>query len=184
MQENQTTSFISIYDIFLNSITDDMYMELNEFETYQLMQDLLVNALPQFEFPRFDITNYQLFEYSADDYYCGVESNYENVPCYIVSGGCFNSELTLEEMKVIAIYMVVEWIGQQLASIELSRMKYSGSDFKMTSQANHMTKLQSLQKHYTTSGFHLQRLYKRRKKGADGTSTTTMAQIMFDKEDD
>ena len=30
--------------------------------------------------------------------------------------------------------------GQQLASVENTRMKYSGSDFKFTSQANHMAK--------------------------------------------
>jgi len=40
--------------------------------------------------------------------------------------------------------MVVEWISQQLASIENTRMKYSGSDFKFTSQANHIQKLQKL----------------------------------------
>ena len=54
--------------------------------------------------------------------------------------------------------MIVEWMGQQLATVELIRMKYSGSDFKFTSQANHMHKL----KDYERKGFHLQRLYKRK----------------------
>jgi hypothetical protein len=40
--------------------------------------------------------------------------------------------------------MVVEWFNQQLASVEVTRMKYSGSDFKFTSQANHMSKLKVL----------------------------------------
>jgi hypothetical protein len=31
------TSFSMIYDIFLNLITDDMYMELTEAETYHLL---------------------------------------------------------------------------------------------------------------------------------------------------
>jgi hypothetical protein len=31
------TSFNLIYDVFLNSITDDMYMELSESETYSLL---------------------------------------------------------------------------------------------------------------------------------------------------
>jgi hypothetical protein len=44
--------------------------------------------------------------------------------------------------------MVCSWIDQQLASVELTRMKYSGSDFKFTSQANHMQKLLQLKKDY------------------------------------
>jgi hypothetical protein len=36
-------------------------------------------------------------------------------------------------MNILATYMVVEWLGQQLASVENIRMKYSGSDFKFTS---------------------------------------------------
>ena len=44
--------------------------------------------------------------------------------------------------------MVVEWIGQQLASVENVRMKYSGPDFKFTSQANHIHKLIQLEKEY------------------------------------
>ena len=42
-------------------------------------------------------------------------------------------------------------------------MKYSGSDFKMTSQANHLSKLLSLLEESRRDSFHMQRLYKRRK---------------------
>jgi hypothetical protein len=42
-------------------------------------------------------------------------------------------------------------------------MKYSGSDFKMTSQANHLAKLLSLLTESRRDAFHMQRLYKRRK---------------------
>jgi hypothetical protein len=57
-------------------------------------------------------------------------------------------------------------------------MKYSGSDFKFTSQANHMHKLTNLKKEYERQGFHLQRLYKRRKVGKDGVIKSTMGSIM------
>ena len=40
-------------------------------------------------------------------------------------------------------------------------MKFSGTDFKFTSQANHMQKLLVVKKDYEREGFHLQRLYKR-----------------------
>ena len=47
-------------------------------------------------------------------------------------------------------------------------MKYSGSDFKMTSQANHLSKLLSLLSEAQRESFHMQRLYKRRKLNKDG----------------
>lgn len=48
-------------------------------------------------------------------------------------------------------------------------MKYSGSDFKMTSQANHLSKLLSLLEESRRDSFHMQRLYKRRKLSDKGT---------------
>jgi len=40
--------------------------------------------------------------------------------------------------------MMCAWVQRQVTSIENTRMKYSGSDFKMTSQANHLQKLLTL----------------------------------------
>ena len=57
-------------------------------------------------------------------------------------------------------------------------MKYSGSDFKFTSQANHMAKLLTLKKDYEREGFHLQRLYKRRLKDENGIMRSTFGTIM------
>jgi hypothetical protein len=48
-------------------------------------------------------------------------------------------------------------------------MKYSGADFKMTSQANHLAKLLSLLTECRRDSFHMQRLYKRRKLDDKGT---------------
>ena len=44
------------------------------------------------------------------------------------------------------------------------RQKYSGSDFKFTSQASHIKQLNALKAQYEQKGFHLQRLYRRRSK--------------------
>jgi hypothetical protein len=51
-------------------------------------------------------------------------------------------------------------------------MKYSGSDFKMTSQANHLGKLIELKKESERQDRHLQRLYKRRKIDENGNVTS------------
>ena len=52
------------------------------------------------------------------------------------------------------------------------------ADFKFTSQANHMQKLLQLKKDYEREGFHLQRLYKRRKKDDNGIMQSTAGEIM------
>ena len=59
--------------------------------------------------------------------------------------------------------MMCAWVQRQVTSIENTRMKYSGSDFKMTSQANHLSKLVSLLGECQRQSLHMQRLYKRRK---------------------
>ena len=115
------TDFNIIYTRFYSKITDDMYMELDQTQTDALLEELLINALPWFEFPKVSL------QYSTVKH-------------------CFRYSLSDEEINIIATYMVLGWFDQQLASVEVSRMKYSGSDFKMTSQANHLQKLLSLLK--------------------------------------
>ncbi len=162
-----TTSFSLVYDSFFSKITDDMYLELTELDTYKMLEPLLLSAIEKFEFPRVNLTNYTLLEVQNED-----EDNitYED--------GYFNNQLTHEEINILAVYMIVEWLSQQLASVENTRMKYSGSDFKFTSQANHMQKLLQMKKDYEREGFHLQRLYKRRAPDSQGIMRSTFGSIM------
>lgn len=178
MDNLDTTPFSFVYESFLSKITDDMYMELSVLDTYQMLQDLLLSSIPKFEFPRVNLDDYELDVVTDQDYYMGVESDGKEVVAIIYGGGHFNVPLTWEEINILATYMIVEWFGQQLASIEVTRMKYSGSDFKFTSQANHMQKLLTIKKDYEREGFHLQRLYKRRKLTEDGLVISTFGQIM------
>lgn len=150
-----STKFAVVYDTFLSKITDDMYMELTIDDTRAMLEELLMSSLHWFEFPRVNI-----FDYDKE-----IRE--------------FNVNLSNEEINIIATYMIVEWIGQQLASVENTRMKYSGSDFKFTSQANHLAKLQNLKEKYTAEGFHLQRLYKRRKADKNGIMRSTISSIMY-----
>ena len=120
------TPFSDVYNNFLSKITDDMYMELTLQDTEKILYELLVAAVPKFQFPRQDLSYQQI----------QVEGQYEEQTIW-----AFVNKLTQQEINIISTYMIVEWIGQQLASVENTRMKYSGSDFKFTSQANHMQKL-------------------------------------------
>ena len=55
------------------------------------------------------------------------------VPRLMVEKSSFTAELTSEEINILAILMMCAWVQRQVTSIENTRMKYSGSDFKMTS---------------------------------------------------
>ena len=46
------TTFAEVYNRFLGKITDDMYMELTPQDTIKDLRNLIINALPGFEFPR------------------------------------------------------------------------------------------------------------------------------------
>ena len=159
------TSFSKIYESFLSKITDDMYMQLTPEETYQILRQLLLSAIHKFEFPRQSL-DYQLKKIKKEN---------DNT---IFLKWYFTNRLTDEEINILSNYMIVEWLGQQLASVENVRMKFSGSDFKFTSQANHMQKLLQLKKDYERQGFHLQRLYKRRVLDKNGIYRSTFSQIM------
>ena len=172
------TPFSKVYDSFLSKVTDDMYMELTELETFRMLQELLVSSIHWFEFPRVNINDYDENEIVDEETYSGVESENKPVKAIIYGGGYFNVPLTTEEINVLSTYMIVEWMGQQLASVENTRMKYSGSDFKFTSQANHMAKILTVQKDYERKGFHLQRLYKRRIVNDNGETKSTIETIM------
>ena len=172
------TPFSLVYDSFLSKITDDMYLELTELDTYRMLEELLLSAIEKFEFPRVDLTDYECIEIVDERLYTGAESDGQEVLALVYDGGYFNSSLTHEEVNVLAVYMIVEWLSQQLASIENTRMKYSGSDFKFTSQANHMQKILQMKKDYEREGFHLQRLYKRRLADENGIMRSTFGTIM------
>ena len=188
------TPFSAIYDRFLGKITDDMYVELTPEDTYRDLQNLLIDALPGFEFPRCNLSNYQLkvipkrkddindhdfiverikweeldnptLDELAEELENGVEPDEEIV---MVDSSEFNFKLTSEEINIIAILMMCSWVQRQVTSIENTRMKYSGSDFKMTSQANHLQKLMGLLNECQRQSIHMQRLYKRRRPLSSG----------------
>ena len=52
------TEFSAIYNRFLGKITDDMYVELTPQDTIRDLRNMIVDAIPGFEFPRKNITGY------------------------------------------------------------------------------------------------------------------------------
>ena len=168
------TYFARVYNRFLGKITDDMYMELTPEDTIRDLQRLLINAIPGFEFPRKNLNDFIIKTEVIDepkvrpeDFIIGViwaelPDEPEPVPQVLVEKSYFEADLTDEEINILAILMMRDWLQRQVTSIENIRMKYSGTDFKMTSQANHLQKLISLQNECRRQSHHMQRLYKRR----------------------
>ena len=175
------TQFTDIYNRFLGKITDDMYMELTPEDTIRDLRSLLIDAIPGFEFPRKSLDDYSIETLviredlvQEGDFVIGVvwnspdgEEN-EGIPDVYVERSHFDADLTSEEINILALLMMCAWLQRQVTSIENTRMKYSGSDFKMTSQANHLAKLLNLLTECQRQSFHMQRLYKRRRTNDEG----------------
>ena len=146
------TPFTQVYNRFLGKITDDMYMELTPEDTVRDLRNLLIDAIPGFEFPRVNLLDYTVIEA-------------ENA---LEEESSFAADLSSEEINILAILMMIGWTQRQVTSIENTRMKYSSSDFKFTSQANHLAKLLTLLQETQRQSHHMQRLYKRRRTDENG----------------
>lgn len=139
------TQFVEVYNRFLGKITDDMYVELTPEDTIKDLRNLLIEAIPGFEFPRKNLYDYSINEIIKpedevlnNEFIIGLlweetPENNSEIPRLVVENSSFNVELTSEEVNILAILMMCAWLQRQITSIENTRMKYSGSDFKMTS---------------------------------------------------
>ena len=165
-----------------------MYMELTPQDTIRDLQNLITEAIPGFEFPRKNLMDYiiNVEEISngdemTDDFVVG-EGNSDNT--IIVDRSYFSADLTDEEINIIAILMMGAWVQRQVTSIENIRMKYSGSDFKFTSQANHLSKLLTLLSECQRQSHHMQRLYKRRRLNSNGVFESNWDVLKVSRYDD
>ncbi len=86
MTEETPTTFQEMYDFFLAGITDDMFMELTAQDTSAMLEEILIAALPWFEFP--------------------VEKNLFN--SIDKENKHFGVKLNVEEMMIIRQYMIAE----------------------------------------------------------------------------
>lgn len=167
------TAFSKVYNTFFSKITDDLYLEITPKETVQDLQNLLIfDAIPGFEFPRKNLSyNIEQEERPKSDIEEGdfiIEESSADTEMCLIDTSSFAEILTPEEINILAILMKEAWVQRQLTSVENTRMKYSGPDFKFTSQANHLQKLQALLTECRRDSLHYQRLYKRRQLDTDG----------------
>lgn len=160
------TTFYKVYCRFLGKITDDLYMELTLEETFETLEDILMDSLSEFRFPRFRPFKYDKDVITMTETVINEETQEEEVK--VVSRGAWEDTLTHEEIDILAELMLVEWFNRQLATTRITQMKYSTSDFKMTSQAAHMQRLLALIKEKERETSNQQFMYKRRTINEEG----------------
>lgn len=146
-----TTPFSTIFSSFYQIVTDDMYLSWTEEETEADLQNILIRAIPNFQFPKFKLYDYD--EELAQ----------------------FNFLLTAEEIKLFADLMQIEWFTRQLATTENIKQIYGSRDFEKTSQANHLDKLIKLRAVTIADNKIKQMSYSRREIDSDGYTQSTFA---------
>ena len=112
------TFFSAVYNRFLGQITDDLYLELTPEDTLRDLQNLLLNAIPGFEFPRKNLYDYtievqEVLEnaLTEEEFVIGkvLEDSNDTVlsdtPKVLVDKSHFNCELTPEEINILALLM-------------------------------------------------------------------------------
>ena len=120
------TLFTDVYDRFFGKITGDMYMEYTPRDTLRDLRQLLVDAIPGFEFPRkrLDfILDYEVLENdeanipethlltaAVEGGNLSIDGLEDTLGVQIVDTSVFADELTSEEINILAILMMNAWL--------------------------------------------------------------------------
>ena len=112
------TNFNEIYDIFLSQINDSQFMESDEDD--ELKKRYLLNSIPRFRKCKQDLSDRDEEQ--------------------------FNVELIDEEMLILGILMVVEYLNPMVISLQHLQQFLNSKDFELSSQANHLRTLMAMQK--------------------------------------
>ena len=132
------TTLMDVYDAFLSKVNEDDWSHcFSEDDLKWFLKDwraFLNSALPYFKFPR-----------------CSVEIDEVNQ--------CFkDTNMTQDEIQVIATYMKYEWLKRTVDSWENIKTQYEEKDF---SQANLLKTFITLKDQVFEEAAHLERVYYR-----------------------
>ena len=105
------TPLEAVYDAFLATMLEDEWQLWTEAEVEQDLRAILATALPQFRFPRVDLT---------------------------IEGDSFVGKLSNTEIQILARYMKCEWLNRSILTWENIKPLYEERDFSM---ANMLDKL-------------------------------------------
>lgn len=117
------TPFQEVYDYFLHSITDDLYITLDEEETKEDLFLFLKKATVKFRYPKKDLS-------------------------YNKESDSFNESLDSIECYILSLYMLLEWLDRQMATVRLTELQYTGSDLKSIGTKSQMSTLIEAYSHF------------------------------------
>ncbi len=150
----EITLFSTVYEFFLGKITDDMYVSLGQEDAYADMEQMLLEGVNKFSFPKINLRNYDLSY--ADD--------------YNLSKGKFNVVLGIGELDILTDYMVISWVKRQIAHCRLVEMNYSGADAKVLNTKSQIEALTGMSNFFTKEVAKKVRLYSNTTVDEDGMS--------------
>lgn len=116
------TSYETIYKRFLNKITSYKILELSESDVHEMLLQWLSAAIPKFRRCKTDLSQ-------RDDELL-----------------IFNNDLLENEIEILSLLMVNEWLEPQINSELYVSQFYGGKEEKFYAQANQLDKLLSLKK--------------------------------------
>lgn len=130
------TPLQDIYDAFLSKMLEDEWENWTDEEAKLDWYSLLLASIPRFKFPR--------------------------VSLKIIEKSFFESELSNEEIQILATYMKCEWLNRSILTWENVKPLYEERDF---SQANLLDKLNNTLLTEKENAKELESLYYRSRKG-------------------
>lgn len=116
------TSYETVYDRFLQKITDYKLLDLSDSEIRNMCYSWLISSISKFRRCQNDLSQ-------RDD---EIES--------------FNIDLLDIEIEILAEMMVCEWLTPQLNSVLYTSQFFGGKEEKFFAQANQLDKLITLKK--------------------------------------
>ncbi|HCW05546.1 MAG TPA: hypothetical protein DGK91_14140 [Clostridium sp.] len=114
------TSYSEIDNMFLSDLKDDTLLSFDEDDRDVILDGLRRKAVTQFKACKKNLSD-------RDD-----------------EKKQFNSDLTDEEMLIIATAMRKFWLNDKIYDLKLLKQRMSTKDWKMTSQATHLLRLLDL----------------------------------------
>lgn len=129
------TSINIVYDAFLSKMLEDEWSNWTEEEIAQDLYELLKEAIPQFKFPRVDLT---------------------------IKNESFVGDLNNAEIQILATYMKCAWLNRTILTWENVKPLYEEKDF---SQANLIDKFNSLLREEKVNARKMESVYYRSRSG-------------------
>lgn len=129
------TSINIVYDAFLSKMLEDEWSNWTEEEIAQDLYELLKEAIPQFKFPRVDLT---------------------------IENESFVGDLNNAEIQILATYMKCAWLNRTILTWENVKPLYEEKDF---SQANLIDKFNSLLREEKVNARKMESVYYRSRSG-------------------